>query len=115
MTSLVSRSTRGDVGDESDGLAYLSSNGRWVSFESNSDNLVPNDTAPSSDQFVRDRHAQTTALISAHSLNGESVGYSGGHSSLSRDGRWIAFWSHSRELGANDTNEVSDVFVLERR
>src|SRR5439155_26625178 len=74
-------------------------------------NLVPYDSNGTFDVFVRDRTLGRTILVSlnrdgAHSGNGASLA-----SSISADGRFVAFESLASDLVANDTNNASDIFV----
>ena len=65
-TRLVDQTTTGGV-DPSEGSgvgASMSPDGRYVAFDSNSDNLVAGDTNGTSDVFIRDMQANTTTRIS---------------------------------------------------
>ena len=89
----------------------VSADGRFVVFVSRADNLVPYDSNGTFDVFVRDRTLGRTILVSlnrdgAHSGNGASLA-----SSISADGRFVAFESLASDLVANDTNNASDIFV----
>jgi Tol biopolymer transport system component len=88
----------------------ISDDGRYVAFVSDVSNLVPNDTNSRIDVFVRDRLLGTTVRA--------NVGSGGAQSSLgaaapaiSGNGRYVAFRSEGNDLVADDTNNVSDVFV----
>jgi hypothetical protein len=76
-------------------------------------NLVAGDTNGVSDVFVRDRAAGTTERISVGlggaQANGNSLG-----SSISADGRYVAYESLATNLVAGDTNANYDVFVYDR-
>ena len=66
-TQLVSiNSTGGAAGDAGSGGASISADGRFIAFESDASNLVPNlvDTGQNNDIFVRDRVAGTTRIVS---------------------------------------------------
>jgi hypothetical protein len=56
----------------------------------------------------------TTECISLTSDETEGDGYSG-KSSVSADGRFVAFQSYSTNLVSDDTNSASDVFVRDRQ
>jgi len=93
----------------------MSDDGHLVAFDCNDGALVPNDRNHSSDAFVRDANAGTTELVSAHdpalpclTPNGES---SIASTSISGDGRLVAFWSDADNLVPNDTNGLRDVFL----
>ncbi len=99
----------------------ISADGRYVAFQSNASNLVPGDTNRFLDVFVRDRVAGTTTRVSVDSSgaqadNPDGVAFSGnsGESSISADGRYVAFNSGATNLVQGDTNGFSDVFVRDR-
>jgi Tol biopolymer transport system component len=89
---------------------YISADGRYVTFTSNADNLVPGDTNGVSDVFVHDRQSGKTIRISVASDGEQGTGSSGGPS-ISLDGRYVGFWSIASNLVNNDTNGVQDIFV----
>lgn len=88
----------------------ISASGRYVSFTSWSD-LASEDPNGTRDVFVHDLRTHTTKLVSAaeranHAADGESR-----DSSISGDGRFVAFTSASTDLVSDDTNGLDDVFV----
>jgi Tol biopolymer transport system component len=91
----------------------ISSDGRFVAFDSEAPNLVAGDTNGVRDVFVRDRVAGTTERVSVTNggaqANGESL-----MGAISSDGRFVAFDSEAPNLVAGDTNRKSDVFVRDR-
>lgn len=108
----------------------LSRNGRYVSFTSNADNLVDDDTNDGPDIFVRDRKAGTTVRASVDSDGNEvetcqrlgpdgelpnltCLIFSGAiaFSSINATGRYVAFDSRASDLVEDDTNRTWDVFV----
>jgi Tol biopolymer transport system component len=91
----------------------ISGNGRYVAFESFASNLVPQDTNGFQDVFVRDCLTGITERVSVDStgLEGNSLSES---SSISADGRYVAFESDASNLVALDTNGVDDIFVHDR-
>jgi hypothetical protein len=90
-------------------LLSISSDGRFVAFDSLASNLVPNDTN-FTDVFVRDRQRGTTQRVSVDS-SGNQANDSCYYSAISADGRFIAFGSWSSNLVPNDTNDMFDIFV----
>jgi Tol biopolymer transport system component len=88
----------------------VSSDGRFVAFASDADNLVANDTNGCRDVFARDRVAHTNFLVSV-ATNGTSADFISTEASISADGRYVAFTSSADNLVPNDTNGVSDVFL----
>lgn len=85
--------------------ASISGDGRYVVFDSDADNLVPNDMNGAGDIFVRDLQLGTTTGVT---VSGNAGGFDG---SISLDGQYIVFNSRSTNLVSDDTNEVMDVFV----
>ncbi len=90
--------------------ASISSDGRYVAFESLADNLVPFDANQELDVFIRDMVERTTARVSVGMQDVESNGPCRS-ASISSDGRSVAFWSTASNLVAEDTNGWSDIFV----
>ncbi|MEJ2406990.1 MAG: calcium-binding protein [Candidatus Thiodiazotropha sp.] len=94
------------------GLHYMmSADGRFVVFDSDADSLVDTDTNGDWDVFVWDSQGGTTNLVS---VNKEGTGSGNGSSypsSVSADGRFVAFGSYASDLVDTDTNGVEDVFV----
>jgi hypothetical protein len=63
-----------------------------------------------SDIFVRDTLTNTTTRVSVDS-EGNQVNASSSHSSISTDGRFVAFSSRASNLVPGDTNNSRDIFV----
>lgn len=113
-TVRASVSASGVMGNGTSFRPTISANGRWVAFESVATNLVPPDTNPFSDVFVRDMRTGVTKRISV-SWNG-GLPYLGGSSpTMSPDGRFVAFGSGDSTLVQNDVNGAADVFVHDRK
>jgi Tol biopolymer transport system component len=110
-TSLVSVKSNGTVGTGDSGVAapaVLSSNGRYVAFESNAD-LVPGDGNGYRDVYLRDRTTGTTKLVSVKS-NGTQVAANHQEPSITADGRFVAFASLGAFTGGDSGNDF-DVFL----
>ncbi|MBI5435268.1 MAG: PD40 domain-containing protein [Planctomycetes bacterium] len=103
----------GVEGDRDSWYPVLSADGRFVAFESRSNNLVPNDTNSAFDIFLRDRLAGSTTRISVDSLGGQANGGSN-RVRITPDGRWLAFETLSTNLVPNDTNGFADVMLHDR-
>jgi Tol biopolymer transport system component len=58
--------------------------------------------------------AQSATLVSANSSGSQGDADSRSYSSLSANGRYVAFYSQASNLVANDTNGASDAFVRDR-
>ena len=93
-------------------LVALSDDGRFVGFRSLAHNLVAGDTNSSFDMFVydRDNGSIVRVSVSRDGTEGNADTFSG-YTSLSADGRFVAFDSSASNLIPNDTNGVIDSFV----
>jgi Tol biopolymer transport system component len=89
----------------------ISTNNRYVAFSSIATNLVSQDTNGSEDVFVRDRDAGQTRRVSI-AFNGAEGDDDSFSAVISADGRYVAFTSYAKNLVANDTNGVLDIFVI---
>jgi len=113
-TALVSADSSGVVGNANSFSAAISGDGRFVVFTSFASNLVANDSNGGTDVFVRDLVSGTTERVSVDSAGNQCDG-SCLYSSVSSDGRFVAFQSGSTNLVAGDTNGCDDVFVRDRQ
>lgn len=88
----------------------ISPDGRYVAFQSSAADHLPGDTNGVSDAFVRDRVLGTTVRVSvsATGLQGNGPSY---RTSISFDGRYVAFVSEASNLVLADTNGFGDIFV----
>jgi RHS repeat-associated protein len=90
----------------------ISSDGRYVLFESEASGYVPQNTAfQGNNVYIRDRQLGTTSVvtISADGLRGTG----GGAGAMTPDGRYVAFVSGETDLisGLSDTNSAWDVYL----
>src|SRR5262245_17300231 len=114
-TTLASR-VSGPAGAPRDGASNepsVSSDGRFVAFESDALNLSSEDAA-FVDVFVRDLQTNTTTLVtraSAGAADGPAADAPSFHPSISADGRYVAFQSGARNLSDDDLDATGDVFV----
>lgn len=109
ITTLVSVDSTGDMGFEVSELAAISGDGRFVSFSSRKQFLMPWGIVYYNDVFVHDRNTSTTSMITVPGLE-----HTNGHlPALSVDGRYVVFHSPSG-LAAGDTNNAEDVYVHDR-
>ena len=112
-TTRVSISSAGAEGNNESNFPTLSYDGRYVVFESLASNLVPNDNNADYDVFVHDRQTGQTQRISVNSSGQEGNGKSWAPV-ISYTGRYVAFSSFASNLVSNDTNNGSDIFVVDR-
>lgn len=92
------------------GQNSVSSDGRYVVFDSDADNLTLNDTNAGPDVFVRDLVTGAFSLVSVDT-NGFSADAFSGEGTISSDGRYVAFSSSADNLAPGDNNRAQDVFV----
>jgi Tol biopolymer transport system component len=99
--------------------AHVSSDGRWVAFESQAGNLVPGqqDQERTFDIFLWDRTTRSTVLVSRSAAGATKAG--NGESLLPRvseDGRYIAFLSVADDLvpGQNGNSRDLNLFLHDR-
>lgn len=91
----------------------ISDDGRVVAFTSDQMNLVPEDVNASTDVFVRDRLRGTTELASQNQ-DGRVGNLRSTHSSLSSNGRYVAFTSYANNLVPGDEGTLTGIFVRDR-
>jgi Tol biopolymer transport system component len=114
VTELVSIATSGSQGNADCWLPFMSTDGRFVAFNTLADTLVPGDTNGQYDVFLHDRQNGTTERVSIGSGGVEGDGPSA-YASISADGRYVAFHSLAANLVTGDTNFNWDVFVRDRQ
>lgn len=116
--SRVSVDTSGSDADGDSSSPSVSSDGRFVAFQSDATDLVSGDSNGKTDIFVRDRTAGTSERVSlstaGSSPNGNSIA-----PVISADGRYVIFLSDATDLVSGDANNTAgdgsyDVFVYDR-
>jgi hypothetical protein len=112
-TTRVSVASDGSEGNEYSEWPSISADGRYVAFYSKANNLVSGDTNVMYDVFVHDRETRQTTRVSIASDGSQGNGNSQS-SSISADGRYVAFGSYASNLVGGDTNGRGDVFVHDR-
>jgi Tol biopolymer transport system component len=116
-TEMVSVDDSGNQGDkfsimnEAGAERCISSDGRYVVFQSDADNLVRDDTNGYLDQFVHDRIGHRTVRVNVSSLGEQANADSDSTHSISADGRYVAFNSVATNLVSGDTNDTEDEFI----
>jgi Tol biopolymer transport system component len=113
VTSRVSVASNGVQGDLGSSGPSISSDGRFVAFDSSATNLVSGDSNGATDVFVHDRETGATirASLSSEGLEGDRYSQS---AQISADGRFVAFESESDNLVPDDVNGFRDVFLRDR-
>jgi PKD repeat protein len=92
----------------------ISSDGRFVAFESDATNLVADDTNNATDVFVADVQNGSIERISL-GLSGVEANGASTNPVISGNGRYVAFESFASNLVSGDTNRVIDIFVYDRQ
>ncbi|MDP2836420.1 MAG: hypothetical protein Q8N97_05510 [Methanobacteriaceae archaeon] len=101
-TECISRSSSGSlIGGYS---PSISGDGRYVTFTSMESGIS------SSQIFLRDRILNITKIISLNNV-GDAADGDCGESSISGDGRFVAFTSWASNLVSGDNNGLSDIFI----
>jgi Tol biopolymer transport system component len=108
-TTRVSVDSSGAQANGASGSQAISADGRYVAFQSDATNLVPNDTNTVADVFVHDRQTGTTVRVSVDSSGAQGGGFSSAPA-ISADGRYVGFDSFNA-LVPGDTNNAGDVFL----
>lgn len=112
-TRVSETSAGGEVYADSSGTT-ISADGRYVAFQSNTDNLVAGDNNRATDVFVHDRQTRQTTRVSISSNGVEGI-YSSYIARISADGRYVAFTSDTGNLVDGDNNDANDIFVHDRQ
>ena len=113
ITTLVSVDATGNTAGNADSLPLgISTDGRFVLFQSQASNLMPEgkQAVGGMDVFVRDLQTGTTTLVSANT-NGQFANGNSRDGVLTPDGRFVAFVSSATDLDPRATNGSSEVFV----
>ncbi len=113
-TTRLSVASDGTQANDSSWGTSVSADGRYVAFDSLASNLVGGDTNGEVDIFVHDRQAGATSRVSVAS-DGTQANDSSYSSSISDDGRYVAFSSYAQNLVSGDTNGLPDIFVHDRQ
>jgi Tol biopolymer transport system component/pimeloyl-ACP methyl ester carboxylesterase len=114
QTDRVSVASDGTQANDMSLHPSISADGRYVAFNSGASNLVPGDTNDRSDIFVHDRETGETSRVSVAS-DGTQANSSSWISSISADGRYVAFESTATNLVPGDTLSTWDIFVHDRQ
>jgi len=112
-TSLVSVNLQGKAAIYGAEKPSLSADGRWIAFESISEDLVVDDHNWAPDIFVLDQTTGVVSRVSITSTGGEPA-FPAVNPSISGDGRFVAFSSLDPTFAADDNNSTWDVFWHDR-
>lgn len=108
-TTLITKSSDGQVSNGFSQWARISGDGRYVAFVSLASNLAlhPHQI----DVFLADRITKEVRLVSK-SATGEPGDNPSSEPQISRDGRFLVFDTSSTNFVANDANGVQDVYLV---
>jgi Ca2+-binding RTX toxin-like protein len=119
LTERTERVSVDSLGAQANGLSFspdMSGDGRFISFKSFASNLVDGDTNHVDDVFLHDRGTGTTERVNVSSSAGQAgAGSFSGPTSVSDDGRFVAFGSSARNLVARRTAGAVQAFRRDRR
>ena len=106
----ASSTSTGAIANGDSSEASISGDGRFIAFTSTATNLATNDANGAAfDVYVKDLATGAVQLVSADAAgqggNGQSF-----EPDISANGRYVAFYSNSSNLVANDTNGGADIF-----
>ncbi|HEX6116607.1 MAG TPA: hypothetical protein VFY99_05860 [Solirubrobacterales bacterium] len=116
-TVLVSRAAgAGAKGNARSTFVSISADGNAIAFDSQSNNLHPDDTLPDADVYLRDMSTGELELISRASGAVGAKGVPGSSEpAVSADARYVAFQSAASNLDPDDTDGTLDVYVRDRQ
>jgi flagellin-like hook-associated protein FlgL len=92
------------------GITAMSADGRYVAFISDATNLVSGDTNGAEDGFIKDTVTGITTRVTTNSSGAQLTGNSR-VTAISKDGRYVGFFSSDPNLAPGDTNGARDAFV----
>lgn len=115
VTEMVSATVSNTGSDGPSNFGYfpvISTDGRYITFQSNAKNYVANDVNNGYDAFRRDMQTNTTVLISGTTGGGTKDGNDALEAVMSRDGRFVAFTGFGEDfVSTPDTNNRGDVYL----
>ena len=127
ITGVTTRVSTSSSGNQAVGFTYMqacgiSTDGRYVLFYTDDNNLAPGDNNStgatsyfSCDVFLKDTLTGVTTRVSTSS-SGEGAYYNSAYGgAISADGRYVTFHSRADNLVANDTNYGEDVFLKDTK
>jgi Tol biopolymer transport system component len=107
-TELVSQSTGGGFGNGGSTDADVSTDGRYVVFQSAATNLVASGGSSSHTEiYVRDRQVSSTQLLTSGNTDSTEA-------RIDCSGRFVTFHSAATNLVSGDTNGADDIFLADR-
>jgi len=111
LTLISSNAQRTASANGSSTKPSISADGMVIAFQSTARDLVLNDTNPFSDAFVFDVMTQSLQLVSVERTGTTSGDRDSSAPVVSADGRYVAFFSSSRNLVDTPVGGNGDVFI----
>ena len=112
-TELVTAPVSGPKVQATSSMPAITPDGRFVAWHSTGEGWDATDRNRAFDIYVRDRAEGGVTRLS-RGMNGSDSNHESQEASISDDGRWVAFSSQASNLVPKDTNEVRDIFVVDR-
>jgi Tol biopolymer transport system component len=111
VTTRISVDTAGADPDSGSFLPAITPDGRYIAFTSSASDLEAFDSDTFTDAFVVDRLSNTTRRVSVDLSGDDANGHVRSNTSISNDGRHVAFLSNASDLVPGDSNAKADAFV----
>ncbi len=108
----VASDNHNETANGSSGEASISSDGRFVVFQSTASNIVSDDHNNKSDIFMLDLLLNQTSLISQSNLREQGNGDSFAPK-ISLDGRFVTYLSNSSNLTTDSANPLTKAFIFD--
>ncbi len=112
-TTLVSAGVDGSSANGDSWGPSISTDGRWIAFQSGASNLVHGDVDGANDVFVWDGLTGVTSLVTVRMDGSPSNGHSFSPS-VSADGRWIAYQSTATNLADGNAYGNGVIYLTDR-
>jgi Tol biopolymer transport system component len=113
--SVASDGMQANSGNFGSHYPFLTADGRFVTFGSFASNLVAGDTNGFVDIFVHDRLSGETSRASVSSDGTQADQDSYSPSSVSVDGRYVAFYSDASNLVPSGNDGVRNIYIHDRQ
>ena len=108
--SVASNGTQGNSYSSAISAPGISGDGRYIVFDSEANNLVPDDNNGTWDIFIHDNKTGSTQRVNV-AADGSEANALSSFPDISKDGRFVTFVSFADNLVSGDTNGVRDIFV----
>jgi Tol biopolymer transport system component len=110
VVSAASADDAGNLGNDTSTAPSISSDGRFVAYDTEASDIVPGDLNGASDVVLYDKRSGAATRLSVGNSGEEADGDSL-RPSISADGNLVAYQSDAANLVSGDTNGSTDIFV----